>query len=259
MRLRTGSKIVSALATSFAISVSTVERVYQTTLRAVTYIMGKHQPWPSADAMRLNVDAATREQLGLAADVIVMYGDATERRISRPMMLGSATHSDYKSTNTLKYNAIVLDGGYMCEITKGYAGRTSDNQVHAVDNIPQRIAQACGNHRPAYIYDKGLNAIRSFAGNGVLLLRPYAKEKGQVVASPEDANMNRTIASRRVIVENCFADVRDNGAFNDVLQIASITQMDLEATAARVEANTRARRCSGAEAWKNGVQKATQQ
>jgi hypothetical protein len=74
----------------------------------------------------------TDTKLGLADDVIVMYGDVTERPISRPSMLGSSTHSDYKSTNTLKYNAIVLDG-YMCKITQGYSGKTSDNQPHKVD------------------------------------------------------------------------------------------------------------------------------
>ena len=52
-----------------------------------------------------------------------------------------------------------------------------------------------------------------------------------------------------MIIENCFADVRDERAFNDVLRIGSIMQMDLEATACRVEANTRPRRCGGAEAW----------
>jgi hypothetical protein len=77
------------------------------------------------------------------------------------------------------------------------------------------------------------------------------KEQGQVAASPEDARFNRVVASRRVIIENCFADVRDQRAFNRVLRIGSIMQMDLEATACRVEANTRPRRCGAAEAWVN--------
>jgi hypothetical protein len=73
------------------------------------------------------------EEAGLADDVIVMYGDVTERPIiSRPSMLGSSTPSDYKSTNMPKYNTIVLDGGYIVEITQGYSGKTSDNQPHNV-------------------------------------------------------------------------------------------------------------------------------
>jgi hypothetical protein len=56
--------------------------------------------------------------------------------------------------------------------------------------------------------------------------------------------------SPRSIIENCFADLRDQGAFNDVHRIGSIVMMDLEATAARVEANTRPRRCGAAEASK---------
>lgn len=248
-RLRTGAACVSYLANNMGVSVPTAERVYQTYLRAVTYIMGKHQPWPHEEAMRLNVDPTTRGLLGLEEDVIVAYGDATERAICRPSMLGSSTHSDYKSTNTLKYNAIVIDGGYMCEITQGYSGKTSDNQVHKVDGIPERIAQACGRkYKPALVYDKGLNSIRSFAENGVLLLRPYVKEQGQIAASFEDARYNRVVASCRVVIENCFADWRDQRAVNDVLRIGSITQMDLEATAARVEANTRPRRREAAEA-----------
>jgi hypothetical protein len=49
--------------------VPTAERVYQTYLRAVTYIIGKHQPWPHEEAMRLNIDPTTRGLLGLEEDV----------------------------------------------------------------------------------------------------------------------------------------------------------------------------------------------
>ena len=253
MRLRLGTSSASFIAHSFGVSEHTLSRTYHTFLRAVTFIMGKHQPWPTSAAMLHNVDDLTRELLGLAEDTIVTYGDATERKISRPSLLGSALHSDYKATNTLKYNAIAIDGGYLCEITPGFSGRTSDNKLHMVDSIPQRIAHACGDTRVTYIYDKGLNAIRCFAEAGVLLVRPYAKERGQVATSAEDAHLNRVIASRRVIIENCFADVRDSAAFGDVLRISSIAQMDLEANMARVEANTRARRGSAAEEWKKAA------
>ena len=70
-----------------------------------------------------------------------------------------------------------------------------------------------------------------------------------MAASHEDARFNRVVASCRVIIENCFADFRDERAFNDVLRIGSIMQMDLEATVCRLEANTRPRRCGAAEAW----------
>lgn len=190
----------------------------------------------------------TDTKLGLADDVIVMYGDVIERPITRPSMLGSLTPSDYKSTNMLKYNTIVLDGGYIVEITQGYSGKTSDNQPHNVDGIAQRIAPVVTT--ASLLYDKGLNNIRSFAENGVLLLRPYVKEKGQVAASLKDARFNRVVASRWVIIENnCFADVRDQRAFNSILRIDSIMQMDLEATTCRVEADTRPRRRGAAEAW----------
>ena len=77
----------------------------------------------------------------------------------------------------------MLSGVYMREIARGYSGKTSDNQLH---NMAQRTAQACGDDRkPALIYDNGRNNIRSFAENGVLLLRPYVKEQRQVAASPE--------------------------------------------------------------------------
>lgn len=65
-RLRLGSSNVVLLADQLGISVSTAERIYQTYLRAVTYIMGKRQPWPAEEAMRLTVDTQTRTELGLA-------------------------------------------------------------------------------------------------------------------------------------------------------------------------------------------------
>jgi hypothetical protein len=152
-------------------------------LRELTYIMGEHQAWPAEGAMRLNVDVQTRTELGMVDDVMVMYTPQSDQ-ISSPSMLRSSTHSDYKSTNTLKYHAIVLSGVYMPEITQGESGKTSDNQLHS---IAKRTALACGNDRkPALICDKGFNSSGSFAEHGVLLLRPYVKEQRQVAASPEE-------------------------------------------------------------------------
>jgi hypothetical protein len=83
--------------------------------------------------MRLNVDPTTRSLLGLEEDLTVMNGDDTERAIAaRSSMLGSAIHP--LGTNTLKYNAIVIDGRCMCEITQQYSAKMSDNQLHKVSH-----------------------------------------------------------------------------------------------------------------------------
>lgn len=240
MRLRMGSDAVGGVIRQcFRVSPPTVHRVFSTYLRAVVYIMSNHQTWPTEAAMRANVAAATRVAFGLEPCTIVIYGDATERECLKPARSYGILYSDYKSRTTLKYNCMCLDGGYAPEMSLGYAGKTSDNQLHRVDEIPNRIALACGETPAILVYDKGLASIIEFANNGVLLLRPYAKDVGQVATSAEDSQLNRKIASRRVIIENIFSDARDYKAFGDHFSVLNVVQADLVANAVRCEINTR--------------------
>jgi len=111
---------------------------------------------------------------------------ATERPISRPSMLRSSTHSDYKS---LDQHAEVPCDRAQRRVHARNRTRVlrQDQRQRQLHNMAQRTPQACGDDRkPALIYDNGRNNIRSFAENGVLLLRPYVKEQRQVAASPEE-------------------------------------------------------------------------
>jgi hypothetical protein len=232
----------------FGVSASTVSRTFRTFLRAICYIMGKHQPWPSAAAMLACTSVETRDSLGLGSNTVNFKGDATEWAVLKPTAYSSGVWSEYKHDHTMKYNAMILPNDYMVEISRGYAGRTSDNQLHKVDGIPGRLAAATHPHVPVLVYDKGLNNIPSLADNGVMLLRPLGKQSGQVAFRDEDADWCRAISSFRVNIENCFGEMGEFKAFGREIRLTSVADADMIASMVRCTINLRPPRA------KNGLE-----
>lgn len=249
MRLRRGED--ASLDDLIGVSRSTISRVYHTMLRAVAYILSMHQPWPCAEALHLFTDGVSRSNLGLKDQVVVLKGDATERSVHRPLnALASVVYSDYKARTTVKYNAMILCNGYMVEITRGYAGRTSDNQLHTVDGIPERISSAVSppgtDYVPVLVFDKGLTGISELYKFNVILMRPYGKDPGQHAWAEADTRQSATIASERAEIELCFGEIRKYKSFDQIFSLQYVVVADLEATVLRCEINMRPPRAANA-------------
>jgi hypothetical protein len=149
----------------------------------------------------------------------------------------------------LKFNVMILCNDYPVEISRGYAGRTSENQLHKVDKIAQRLAAAMQPYTPVLVYDKGLNNIPSLADNGVMLLRPLSKQAGQLALQEVDASWSRKISSVRIDIENCFGEMREFDTFGDKLRLDNVMDASIIASAVRCTINLRPPRTkSGLEA-----------
>lgn len=130
-------------------------------------------------------------------DSAVFLGDATEREMESPRQpdIHCLVYSEYKSTTTLKHNGVACGNGYLCELTRGYPGSTSDNKIHEVNPIGQRLA-GDGSCCVVYLYDKGFTQIFSVEKYGVLVLTPRAKERYQLYFDDE-AEQNKSVAKNR--------------------------------------------------------------
>jgi len=224
---------------NFGVSRDTANRAFRTMLRIVAYVGGKHQPYPSPDAMQKHCSAKARELLQLSESTIIFKGDATEWRIYRPTQIHSAVFSQYKHDHTGKLNAMVTCNGYVVEITRAYSGRTTDNQLHTAEAIGKRINTATGAYTPVLIYDKGLNRIQELCDNGVIFVRPTGKASSQLACHESDAGMNRIICSLRVTIENTFREMRTFKSFGQARRLSEIAEIDLIATAVRCLINLR--------------------
>jgi hypothetical protein len=144
-------------------------------------------------------------------------------------------YSEYKSTTTLKHNGVAAGNGYLCELTRGYPGSTSDNKIHEVNPIGRRLA---GDRTlpVVYLYDKGFTQLFNVEKYGVLVMTPRAKERFQLYFD-DDAEQNKSVAKNRVNIEVIFGNCRTYAAFSRRIDLAAIDIADLEAEAVRCEVN----------------------
>jgi hypothetical protein len=226
-----------ALEIMFGVHRTTARRTYITMLKACTFIMTHHFVWPSLDAARRATPSSTRTELLIAEDAAVFLGDATEREMESPRQpdVHCLVYSEYKSTTTLKHNGVAAGNGYLCEITRGYPGSTSDNKIHEVNDIGRRLAgdKSCS---VVYLYDKGFTQLFNIEKYGVLVLTPRAKERFQLFFDDE-AEQNKSVARNRVNIEIIFGNCRTYNAFSRMIDLDAIDIADLEADAVRCEVN----------------------
>lgn len=226
-----------ALEVLFGVSTTTARRVYITMLKASTFILTHHLGWPSLEAARRATPVSTRAELFLGQDTVVFLGDATEREMESPRQpdIHCLVYSEYKSTTTLKHNGVAVGNGFLCELTRGYPGSTSDNKIHEVNPIGLRLA---GDRSlpVVYLYDKGFTQLFNVEKYGVLVMTPRAKEKFQLYFD-DDAEQNKSVAKNRVNIEVIFGNCRTYAAFSRRIDLAAIDIADLEADAVRCEVN----------------------
>ena len=206
-------------------------------LKAVSYILRHHQPWPSSTAARFATPSSTKGDLHLRSNTAVFIGDAVERKMESPASpdLQALVFSEYKGDATMKHNGVVLGNAYACEISRGYPGSTSDNRLHEVDEIGARIA-GDGAFPSVYLYDKGLTHHNHIEKHGPLVMTPLFKEKGQMNFDHQD-QINKKVARHRVIVEVVFGNCRLYNAFDKRIDLQRVDLSELEAQVVRCEVN----------------------
>lgn len=107
----------------------------------------------------------------------------------------------------------------ICEISTGYLGSTSDNALHAKEEVGNRIA-GDGSLPTAYVYDKGLTQYHHVEKHGPPVITPPVKEQGQFNFS-KVSKWTRKIAKIRCPIEKLFRYCRTYKAFDREIHLAS--------------------------------------
>jgi hypothetical protein len=210
-----------------------VHRTYITVLKALDVIFREHQPWPSLEQARRMTPTEARIALDLKPSTALFLGDATERAVQNPSnsTLHCLLYSDYKQRTTIKYNAVAAGNGYICEMSRGYPGCTSDNALHEREDVGIRIA-GDKSTPTLYVYDKGLTNHLVIEKHGTALLTPRVKDTGQFNFE-QDAELTKNVAKVRSPIEKLFRYCRTYKAFDEETFLCSLDIADLEARVVR--------------------------
>uniref|UniRef100_A0A8D8W757 DDE Tnp4 domain-containing protein n=1 Tax=Cacopsylla melanoneura TaxID=428564 RepID=A0A8D8W757_9HEMI len=131
--------------------------------------------------------------------------DCLETEIQKPSdpVYQSATWSEYKKCNTVKYLVACTPQGFINFVSSGYGGRISDAKIIEKSGFLNNLKPGM-----QIMADRGFKSVDSlFLKKGCTLVRPpsvYANIK----PTKDQVKETKRIASLRVIIENVIGRIR---------------------------------------------------
>ena len=184
------------LAYRFAVSESTVCRVFSKWIGAMDNRLSSPIKWPDRECLQKTMPFCYRRHYGLRVVSII---DCFELFIEKPsnLLAKSCTWSTYKHYNTAKYLISVTPQGSVSFISKGWGGRTSDKHITEHSGYLKNLLPG-----DIVLADRGFNVrvADSVAVMGATLDLP-AFTKGREQLSASEIESTRRIASVRIHVE----------------------------------------------------------
>ncbi|XP_074113734.1 uncharacterized protein LOC141536858 [Cotesia typhae] len=190
------------LAYDFGISQSQVGRILNKYTKEISQILKSLIVWLPAKTILKNLSIQFRLNFNKVQSII----DCFEIRIEKPSnaVHQSATWSEYKKSNTIKYLISCTPDGLINFISKGYGGRTSDTIIVEncgyLDIIPDGIT---------VLADRGFKSVEALLQQkNCTLMRPPSVSDGQQSTEAE-VILTRQIASCRIHIERVIKRMRD--------------------------------------------------
>lgn len=191
MRLRLGL-LNFDLAKRFSISESLASQIFQSWLKAMANVLGKMVYIPDQESL-----IATKPERYRHLPDLHSILDCSEVFIETPkdLYLQSATWSDYKHHNTLKFLVCVAPNSSIIFVSKAYMGRISDKALTMdcgyLDKVPQYSL---------LMADKGFNLETECVARSLTLYVPPGK-RGLSQMTPDAVRKTKKIANLRILVE----------------------------------------------------------
>ena len=189
------------LAFRFGISVSTVSRVFDKWIDAMSTRLQFLIMWPAREELRKTMPLAFKRNFGDKVAVII---DCFEIFIERPSSLiaRAMTWSNYKHHNTVKFLIGITPQGVISFISKAWGGRVSDKHVTENSGILRKLLPG-----DIVLADRGFDIADSVGFYQAKLYIP-AFTKGKKQLSAQEVEETRKIANVRIHVERVIGLVR---------------------------------------------------
>ena len=189
------------LAFRFAVSESTVGRVFSKWINAMDSRLSPLIKWPDRESLQKTMPFCYRRHYGLRVTSII---DCFELFIEKPsnLLAKACTWSSYKHYNTAKYLISVTPHGAISFISKGWGGRTSDKYITEHSGYLNNLLPG-----DIILADRGFDVADSVALMGATLDIP-AFTKGREQLSAGEIENTRKIANVRIHVERVIGAVR---------------------------------------------------
>ena len=200
MKLKLNSPLQD-LAFRFGISVSTVSRVFDKCIDAMSTRLQFLIMWPATEELRKTMPLAFKRNFGDKVAVII---DCFEIFIERPSSLiaRAMTWSNYKHHNTVKFLIGITPQGVISFISKAWGGRVSDKHVTENSGILRKLLPG-----DIVLADRGFDIADSVGFYQAKLYIP-AFTKGKKQLSAQEVEETRKIANVRIHVERVIGLVR---------------------------------------------------
>ncbi|XP_057297916.1 uncharacterized protein LOC130628892 [Hydractinia symbiolongicarpus] len=180
------------LADRFKISVATTFSIFAYWIRAMSEFFSCMVYMPDQERIRENMPKRFKKFIDLVAII-----DCSEVFIETPkdLELQSATWSDYKHHNTMKFLISVTPSSFINFVSEPYTGRISDKALtldsEFLDIVP---------HYSRVMADKGFNIANECAARSIYFTVPPGK-RGTSQMTPSEVRKISNIAKLRILVE----------------------------------------------------------
>lgn len=198
MKLRLGL-LYNDLADVFGVSVGLCSKIFGSWIRAMSQCLKSIVFMPDQERIRENLPDKFNE----FRDVVGII-DCSEIFLETPkdLELQSATWSEYKHHNTVKFLISVTPNSFITFMSELYTGRISDKAITIDSNYLDSV--------PPYsriMADKGFNISKECASNRIYLTVPPGK-RGTSQMTPQEIKKTSQVAKVRILVEQVIRRVK---------------------------------------------------
>jgi hypothetical protein len=189
------------LAYRFDISQSLVSILLDNAIPAFAKCVKFFIHWPSKDDVFRSQPQCFKETYPGCVSVI----DCTEVFIECPsnFTARSATYSNYKHSNTIKFLVSIAPSGGVSFISRAFGGRTSDKIISIQSGYLDFIQ-----HGDIVLADRGFLIADEIASRGARLVMP-AFQRGKEQLSAREVEISRKVAHVRIHVERAMERLKN--------------------------------------------------
>lgn len=209
-----------ALSSLFNVSQATVSRTFANMIPILHASLKSVVLFQSCEEIRRNLPKCFQYHNFMNTRAVL---DCSETSIQLPNCTNCriATYSHYKGTNTAKYLVSISPSGSILNISKSYAGKSSDKQIFNDEHLVDLFDSA-----DAIMVDKGFAIEFELMEKGIHLIRPSFSKGKQCQFEEAEVYENTDIASARVHVERFIQRLKIFAILSDKIDHNMLHHLD---------------------------------